>query len=75
MKDDIFKKLVDNGKKDALKSVDSFKTVAKEFGYTDEEIEKVLHDFPISDDDIEEVAGGYNRPFVSSSSRVDDGWA
>ncbi len=75
MKDDIFKKLVDNGRKDALKNVDSFKTVAKEFGYTDEEIEKALHDFPISDEDIEGVAGGYNRPFVSSSSRVDDGWA
>lgn len=66
---EIFKKLGDNGKKDALKSIDSFKTTAKELGYTEEEIENALHDFPLSDDDIEGVAGGYNRPFVSSTSR------
>ncbi len=66
MKDDIFKKLVTNGRKDALDSVDSFRKAAREFGYTEEEIENALHDFPISDDDLEGVAGGYQprRPRV-----------
>ncbi len=78
---DIFKKLIDNGRKDALDSVDTFKKVAKEFGYTEEEIENALHDFPISDDDLVGVAGGYdgledyvNRPRPSKQgSTIHDG--
>lgn len=66
---EIFKKLVDNGRKDALKSVENFKKAMKEFGYTEEEIEKALHDFPISDDDIEWVAGGNPRPSFPKSAR------
>ena len=65
---ELFKKLMEEGKKDAIKSRESLIEAAKELGYTKEQIDELLEDFngfPIDDDDLEEIAGGivqYHTP-------------
>lgn len=59
---EILKKLLDNDRTDALESIESFKNVAREFGYSDEEIMSALDSFdgfPLDDDDMEEIGGGF----------------
>lgn len=61
----IFKKLWDNGRKDAL---DSFRKATKGFGYTGKEIYNALDGFSLGDDDLEGVAGGIPRPSKHGST-------
>ncbi len=58
---EILKKLIDAGRKDALDSLDDLMKAAKELGYSEKEIEGALDGFdgfPIDDDDLAEITGG-----------------
>ncbi len=58
---EIFKKLIDAGKRDALDSLEDMTVAAKELGYTEKEIEEALEGFegfPLDEDDLLEIIGG-----------------
>ncbi len=62
---ELFKKLIDAGKTEALESLDNLKKAAAELGYTEAQIEEALEDlsgFPLDDDDLAEIAGGIAHP-------------
>ncbi|MCR4787435.1 MAG: hypothetical protein K5888_02510 [Lachnospiraceae bacterium] len=58
---ELIKKLIDAGKQDALNSLDELKKVAKELGFSEEQVKEALEGFsgfPLDDDDLEEITGG-----------------
>ena len=58
---EIFKKLIDSGKSDALDSLENMTNAAKELGYSEEEIDEALEGFegfPLDEDDLLEIIGG-----------------
>ena len=58
---EIFKKLIDTGKRDVLDSLEDMTVAAKELGYTEKEIEEALEGFegfPLDEDDLLEIIGG-----------------
>ncbi len=58
---EIFKKLIDAGKSDALDSLENMTNAAKELGCTEKEIEEALEGFegfPLDEDDLLEITGG-----------------
>lgn len=62
---DLLKDLLKSGDPAVFDSLDEFMAAAKAKGYSDEEIEEALADFdgfPLDDDDLEEVAGGFILP-------------
>ena len=59
---ELMKKLMEAGKTEAFDSMEALSAAAKEMGYTDEQIDKAMEDFdgfPLDDDDLDEIAGGY----------------
>ena len=59
---EILKKIIEAGKKDALNSLEEMTKAANERGYSKDEVEKALEDFdgfPIDDDDLQEIVGGF----------------
>ncbi len=64
---ELFKKLIEAGKTEAFESLDNLKKAAAELGYTEAQIDEALKNFsgfPIDDDDLAEIAGGYPRPYM-----------
>ncbi len=64
---EIFKKLIDAGKRDALDSLEDMTVAAKELGYTEKEIEEALEGFegfPLDEDDLLEIIGGLSQPTI-----------
>ena len=58
---ELIKKLIEEGKTEALNSLEEFKKAAAELGYTEEQVEEALEDFdgfPLDDDDLDEITGG-----------------
>lgn len=68
----IFKKLGDNGRKDALDSRYSFRKATRGFGYTEKDIDSALYGFSLGDDELEGVAGGTPRPSKQGSTMHDN---
>lgn len=58
--EELIKKLKDTGKLEALKSEDGLRTAAKELGYSDADIDKLIseYDIPLDVEALEKVAGG-----------------
>lgn len=64
---ELFKKLIAEGKTEAFESLDNLKKAASELGYTGAQIDEALKNFngyPIDDDYLEDIAGGYPRPYM-----------
>ncbi len=62
---ELFTKLIEAGKTEAFEGLDSLKKAAAELGYTEAQIDEALKSFsgfPLDDDDLAEIAGGYPRP-------------
>ncbi len=58
---ELIPKMLEAGKKEALKSPEAFKAAAKELGYTDAQIEGALgksEGFPLYKEVLDEIAGG-----------------
>ncbi|MBQ7615296.1 MAG: hypothetical protein IJU77_09635 [Butyrivibrio sp.] len=65
---EIFKKLIDSGKSDALDSLENMTNAAKELGYSEEEIDEALEGFegfPLDEDDLLEITGGMGYSTIS----------
>lgn len=59
---EIFKKLQEAGRKDAFDSLENLTAAAKDLGYTEEQLDEALDGFkgfPLDDDDLEEITGGF----------------
>jgi len=70
---ELMKALLKAGKKNAFDSVETFIEAAKALGYADEQINnavKDFDDFPLDDDDLEEIVGGFGRaaPYRANAS-------
>ena len=69
---ELFKKLMEAGREDALESLEALEKAAGEFGYTREQIDEALDGFdgfPLGDDDLEEIQGGRSVSRASYSNR------
>ncbi len=70
---ELFKKLIEAGRKDALESLEKLTEAAKEIGYTQEQIDEALEGFvgfPLDDDDLMEITGGRSNPHPSYEREI-----
>lgn len=58
--EELAKKLKDTGKLETVKSEEDLRAVAKELGYSDEDVDKLKStcEVPLDDDALDHVAGG-----------------
>lgn len=73
--EELIKKLKEAGKKEALESEEALKTAAKELGYSDEQLDKMLSgiDLPLDASALDKVAGGLPRPLPPTVDEVERG--
>lgn len=60
---EMLKKIIE-ADENALNSLEAFSNAAKKLGYSQKEIDEALEQadgFPLDDDELDEIAGGYNN--------------